>query len=47
MTPRRITLLAIALLALAWPLLPPFTVTLLDYIGLYCAQRAGAETSAC
>ena len=41
MTPRRITLLAIALLALAWPLLPPFTVTLLDYIGLYSLVAVG------
>ncbi|MBS0318356.1 MAG: branched-chain amino acid ABC transporter ATP-binding protein/permease, partial [Proteobacteria bacterium] len=41
MTSRRLTWLAIALLALAWPLLPPFTLTLLNYIGLYALVAVG------
>jgi branched-chain amino acid transport system permease protein len=35
------TWLAIALLALAWPFLPPFTITLFNYIGLYSMVAVG------
>ena len=31
----------IALLAIAWPFLPPFTVTLFSYIGLYAMVALG------
>ncbi len=41
MTARHLTWLAIALLALAWPFFPPFTVTLLNYIGLYAIVAVG------
>ena len=41
MTPRRLTLLAVLALALAWPWLPEFTITLLCYIGLYAMVAAG------
>ena len=41
MTARHLTLIAIALLALAWPFLAPFTVTLLNYIGLYSLVAVG------
>ena len=41
MTHRQWTLLAIALLAVAWPLLSPFSVTLLNYIGLYAMVALG------
>ena len=39
MTSRHVTWIFIALLALAWGFLPPFTVTLLNYIGL-CSMVA-------
>ena len=35
MNSRHLTLIAIALLALIWWFLAPFTITLLNYIGLY------------
>ncbi|HEY0838539.1 MAG TPA: metal-dependent hydrolase, partial [Azospirillum sp.] len=41
MTPRHLTLLAVAALALAWGWLPEFTITLLCYIGLYAMVAAG------
>lgn len=41
MTPRHLTSLAVVALALAWPWLPPFTITLLCYIGLYAMVAAG------
>ena len=41
MTTRQLTLLAVALLALAWPFLPSFTITLLAYIGLYSMVAVG------
>ena len=41
MTARHLTLIAIALLALAWSFLAPFTVTLLNYIGLYAMVAVG------
>jgi len=41
MTPRRLTLIAVAALALAWGWLPEFTITLLCYIGLYAMVAAG------
>ncbi|HWI81497.1 branched-chain amino acid ABC transporter ATP-binding protein/permease [Ramlibacter sp.] len=41
MTPRRLTFLAVLALALAWPWLPEFTITLLCYIGLYAMVAAG------
>ncbi|MCZ2104174.1 MAG: branched-chain amino acid ABC transporter ATP-binding protein/permease [Comamonadaceae bacterium] len=41
MTHRLWTWLFIALLALAWPLLSPFSVTLLNYIGLYSLVAVG------
>jgi len=41
MTHRQWTWLAIALLAVAWPLLSPFSVTLLNYIGLYSLVAVG------
>jgi hypothetical protein len=41
MTRRHLTWLAIALLALSWPLLGAFTVTLLNYIGLYSLVAVG------
>jgi branched-chain amino acid transport system permease protein len=41
MTPRRLTMLAVLALALAWPWLPEFTITLLCYIGLYALVAAG------
>lgn len=41
MTPRHLTLIAIALLLLAWPWLPEFTVTMLNYIGLYALVALG------
>ncbi|MFT4193285.1 branched-chain amino acid ABC transporter permease, partial [Ottowia sp.] len=41
MTSRHLTWIAIALLALAWGLLPDFTVTLLNYIGLYSMVAVG------
>ena len=41
MTSRHVTWIFIALLALAWGFLPPFTVTLLNYIGLYSMVAVG------
>ena len=41
MTSRHVTWIFIALLALAWGFLPPFTVTLLNYIGLYSMVDVG------
>ena len=41
MTSRHLTLIGIALLALIWPFLPPFTLTLLNYIGLYSMVAVG------
>lgn len=41
MTPRRLTVLSVLALALAWPWLPEFTITLLCYIGLYAMVTAG------
>jgi branched-chain amino acid transport system ATP-binding protein/branched-chain amino acid transport system permease protein len=41
MTPRRLTILAVLALALVWPFLPEFTITLLCYIGLYSMVAAG------
>ena len=41
MTSRHMTWLAIALLAIAWPFFPAFTVTLLCYIGLYAMVAVG------
>ncbi len=41
MTSRHLTWLAIALLALAWPLFGPFTITLVNYIGLYSLVAVG------
>ena len=41
MTARRLTLLAVLALALVWPWLPEFTITLLCYIGLYSIVAAG------
>ena len=41
MTRRHLTLLAIAMLALAWPWLPEYSITLLNYIGLYALAAAG------
>ncbi|MEO8655207.1 MAG: branched-chain amino acid ABC transporter permease, partial [Ramlibacter sp.] len=41
MTPRRLTLLSVLALALAWAWLPEFTITLLCYIGLYSMVAAG------
>jgi branched-chain amino acid transport system permease protein len=41
MTPRRLTALAVLALAIAWPWLPEFTITLLCYIGLYAMVAAG------
>ena len=41
MTSRHVTWIAIALLALAWGLLPDFTITLLNYIGLYAMVAVG------
>ncbi|MFZ4481413.1 MAG: ABC transporter permease subunit, partial [Rhodoferax sp.] len=41
MTRRRLTLLAVALLLMAWGFLPEFTVTMLNYIGLYALVAAG------
>ena len=41
MTSRHVTWAAIALLALAWGFLSPFTITLLNYIGLYSMVAVG------
>jgi len=41
MTPRKLTMLAVLALALVWPWLPEFTITLLCYIGLYSMVAAG------
>jgi branched-chain amino acid transport system permease protein len=41
MTPRGLTVLAVLALAVAWPWLPEFTITLLCYIGLYSLVAAG------
>ncbi|MDO5691036.1 MAG: branched-chain amino acid ABC transporter ATP-binding protein/permease [Pseudomonadota bacterium] len=41
MTSRHLTWIFIALLALAWGFLPPFTITLLNYIGLYSLVAVG------
>jgi branched-chain amino acid transport system permease protein len=41
MTRRHLTLMAIALLLLAWGWLPEFTVTMLNYIGLYALVALG------
>jgi branched-chain amino acid transport system ATP-binding protein/branched-chain amino acid transport system permease protein len=41
MTPRALTVLAVLALAVAWPWLPEFTITLLCYIGLYSMVAAG------
>jgi branched-chain amino acid transport system permease protein len=40
-TPRTLTVLAVLALALVWPWLPEFTITLLCYIGLYSLVAAG------
>ena len=40
-TSRHLTVAAVLALALAWPLLPPFTVTLFNYIGLYALVALG------
>ena len=41
MNRRHVLFAAIAALAIAWPLLPEFSVTLLCYIGLYSLVAAG------
>jgi branched-chain amino acid transport system permease protein len=41
MTPRTLTIIAVLALALVWPWLPEFTITLLCYIGLYSLVAAG------
>ena len=41
MTKRQLTLLAVALLLVAWGFLPEFTVTMLNYIGLYALVAVG------
>ncbi|MED5618079.1 branched-chain amino acid ABC transporter ATP-binding protein/permease [Ideonella sp. BN130291] len=41
MRARHLTLVAVALLAAAWGFLPPFTITLLCYIGLYAIVAVG------
>ncbi|MET4576486.1 branched-chain amino acid ABC transporter ATP-binding protein/permease [Ottowia thiooxydans] len=41
MNSRHLTLIAIALLALIWSFLAPFTITLLNYIGLYSMVAVG------
>ncbi len=41
MTRRQFTLLAVALLLVAWGFLPEFTITMLNYIGLYALVVAG------
>lgn len=41
MTRRHLTLLFVAALAVAWPLLPEFTATVFSYIGLYALVAAG------
>ncbi|TSE19613.1 Lipopolysaccharide export system ATP-binding protein LptB [Tepidimonas alkaliphilus] len=41
LTTRTLTLLAVAALAAAWGWLPPFTVTLLNYIGLHALVALG------
>ena len=41
MNPRFVLLAFLALLALAPPFLPPFYVTLLNYIGLYALVALG------
>ncbi len=41
MSNRHVTLFVILVLAMAWPLLPPFTVTLFNYIGLYALVAIG------
>lgn len=41
MTPRRLTLLCVAALALVWGGLPEYSITLLNYIGLYAMVAAG------
>ena len=41
MTKRQLTLLAVALLLVAWGFLPEFTITMLNYIGLYALVAVG------
>ena len=41
MTPRRLTVLCVAALALVWGWLPEYSITLLNYIGLYAMVAAG------
>jgi branched-chain amino acid transport system permease protein len=41
MTPRRLSVLFVALLAAAWGWLPEYSITLLNYIGLYALVAAG------
>jgi len=41
MTRRQLTLLCVAAFALAWPWLPEYSITLLNYIGLYALAAAG------
>jgi branched-chain amino acid transport system permease protein len=41
MTPRRLTVLCVAALALVWGWLPEYSITLLNYIGLYALVAAG------
>ena len=41
MTPRHLSIAFIAVLAIAWALLPEFSITLLSYIGLYALVAAG------
>lgn len=40
-TRRQLTILAVLLLAVAWPFLPEFTVVVMSYIGLYALVAAG------
>jgi branched-chain amino acid transport system permease protein len=41
MTPRRLSMLFVAVLAAAWGWLPEYSITLLNYIGLYAMVAAG------
>ncbi len=41
MTRRQLTVLCVAALALVWPWLPEYSITLLNYIGLYALAAAG------
>ena len=46
MTARHLTLVFVAALAVAWGLLPDFSITLLNYIGLYALVAAGRHDEA-